>query len=1090
VTTLTKPSSLVQVRPGEGRLVLLLLAHTFLIGCARIFTRTAGYALFLAQFDARALPYVYIAISIFAALASFGYLKLSERLSVSKLSLAAAAFLALATFGLRAALGASRAGWLVFLLPVWYEVMYTLSNLEFWNLAGRLCDVRQGKRLFGVIGAGEQIAAIIGGFLVPLLVVWIGTPNLLLLAALAFGGVLAVLVVTGRLFGRPLAAPARPERPGEELGTAAVSPWRDRYIVLLFSAFGLMIFSYFFIDNIFYAQASLQYPGEDQLAAFIGPFFAVISLLTLISQTLLTGRLFNRFGVRAALLISPVGLALLAGSSIAAGIGLGAALFFWMLALLKLFNLTAIMSVDEPVFKILYQPLPSGGRVRAMTVVEGFIYPLAIGLAGLALTVLTGPLGLKPVPLLGVLLFILAAWLALGILLGRQYFAVLMGALQRRRLSAVSVAIDDASNREVLRRALASPNPGVVLYALRMLEEGQPDALPAVLPGLLDHPEPEVRQAALEQIEGLRLEAALPAVRERLSHDPSTAVRAAALRALAALGGMEGVCEVCGFLADPDPQVSVGAMAALLCSSEGEPLRTAELRVRELAADPDPGRRIQACKALGEGARWQDDRLLQRLLDDPDLGVRRAALAAAGKLAWPPAWPAAVDALAHPRLRRTAVVTLAGGGEAALPAIEAAFGRPETDRSVPLGLTQACGRIGGERAAGLLLGRIAAPDDALRSCTLDSLRHCRYRPAGDEPRLLQQQIQFEIAHAAGLLTARLDLERPDAPPREDGSDAAVLLADALRELAAGTRRRLLLLLAFLYDSPKMLQAGDRLLFGSAEQRAYALEVIDILLPSELKRGVMPLLENLPPQQQLQRLSALVPQARLDPAGRLRTLLLDPEMRDNPWLLACACHAVGALGLADLAGCLPRADGDPLVRETAGWAIARLNGEKRMLSTLEKVIILKAADLFSGTPDEVLAEVAAVSREAEVKAGEAIFHKGDPGDCMYFVVSGRLRAHDGQHTLNTLGQGDIFGEMAILDPQPRMASITALEDALLLRLDQEALYELMEERPEVARGIIRVLSRRLRDRVQDLHELRDQMNTAPGAVPNQGREGSL
>jgi HEAT repeat protein len=576
-------------------------------------------------------------------------------------------------------------------------------------------------------------------------------------------------------------------------------------------------------------------------------------------------------------------------------------------------------------------------------------------------------------------------------------------------------------------------------------------------------------------------------VRERLRDDPSTAVRAAALRALAAMGGMEGVCEVCSFLADPDPQVSVGAMAALLFSSEGEPLRTAELRVRELAADPEPSRRVQACRALGEGARWKDDLLLQRLLDDADLGVRRAALAAAGKLDWPAAWPAAVAALAQPRLRRTAVVALADGGEAAMPAIESAYGQPGASREVLKGLSRVCGRIGGERAARLLLTRIAAPDDGVRSCALDALRQCRYEASGDEPLLIQEQIQAEIAHAAGLLAARADLELPAAlpgspvtPPGGGGSGATALLIDALRERTAEARRRLLLLLAFLSDNPRILQAGERLLLGSAEQRAYALEVIDILLPSELKRGIMPLLENLPLQQQLLRLSALYPQPRLDPADRLRALLSDPEAQSNPWLLACVCQAVGALGLSELAGCLPSDAGDPLVLETTAWAIGALNGEKRMLSTLEKVIILKAADLFSGTPDEVLAEVAAVACEVELKAGETIFAKGDPGDCMFFIVSGQVRVHDGQHTLDTLGQGDIFGEMAILDPQPRMASVTAVEDTLLLRLDQEALYELMEDRPEVARGIIRVLSRRLRDRVQDLNELRDRLGVAaPG-----------
>jgi CRP-like cAMP-binding protein len=151
-----------------------------------------------------------------------------------------------------------------------------------------------------------------------------------------------------------------------------------------------------------------------------------------------------------------------------------------------------------------------------------------------------------------------------------------------------------------------------------------------------------------------------------------------------------------------------------------------------------------------------------------------------------------------------------------------------------------------------------------------------------------------------------------------------------------------------------------------------------------------------------------------------------------------------------------------------------NGGRAMLSTVEKVIILKTVDIFAKTPDEILVEVAALLEDVEIAAGETIFEKGDKGDCMYIIVSGEVRVHDGDHTFNHLEQGDVFGEMAVLDPEPRVASVTALEDMLLLRLDQEPFYELMEDRIEVARGIIHVLSAHLRNRINDLNKLRAQL----------------
>jgi len=73
-------------------------------------------------------------------------------------------------------------------------------------------------------------------------------------------------------------------------------------------------------------------------------------------------------------------------------------------------------------------------------------------------------------------------------------------------------------------------------------------------------------------------------------------------------------------------------------------------------------------------------------------------------------------------------------------------------------------------------------------------------------------------------------------------------------------------------------------------------------------------------------------------------------------------------------------------------------------------------------------------------------------------------------LNYLGERDVFGEMALVDTQPRLASVTAVEDTELLRLDQNPFYRLMDERSEVSRGVIRVLSRYLRARVHDLDNM--------------------
>lgn len=133
----------------------------------------------------------------------------------------------------------------------------------------------------------------------------------------------------------------------------------------------------------------------------------------------------------------------------------------------------------------------------------------------------------------------------------------------------------------------------------------------------------------------------------------------------------------------------------------------------------------------------------------------------------------------------------------------------------------------------------------------------------------------------------------------------------------------------------------------------------------------------------------------------------------------------------------------------------------MLLTIERVAIMKSVEMFAGTPDHILAAVARIVEEIELRAGQSLFQEGDPGDCLYIVVEGELRVHSQARTLTRLGPGKVVGELALLDPEPRSASVNALTDALLFRIDKDPFDEVMADRPEIARGIIRTLTRRIR-----------------------------
>jgi len=137
------------------------------------------------------------------------------------------------------------------------------------------------------------------------------------------------------------------------------------------------------------------------------------------------------------------------------------------------------------------------------------------------------------------------------------------------------------------------------------------------------------------------------------------------------------------------------------------------------------------------------------------------------------------------------------------------------------------------------------------------------------------------------------------------------------------------------------------------------------------------------------------------------------------------------------------------------------GNINRLLLIEKVLVLKSLNLFKDTPENILADLAPLMKEMQYEQGIEIFKEGETGDCMYIIQQGNIKIHKGNTTLAILKEKEVFGELSLLDADIRSASATADTDCILYKIDQEPFYELMDERPEVAKGFIKILCQRLR-----------------------------
>lgn len=141
-------------------------------------------------------------------------------------------------------------------------------------------------------------------------------------------------------------------------------------------------------------------------------------------------------------------------------------------------------------------------------------------------------------------------------------------------------------------------------------------------------------------------------------------------------------------------------------------------------------------------------------------------------------------------------------------------------------------------------------------------------------------------------------------------------------------------------------------------------------------------------------------------------------------------------------------------------------------TIDRVLFVRKVPIFAELRDDFLVRLAHIMEELHFPAKHTIFTQGEEGQSLYILVSGRVRVHLGNRELANLDQGACFGEMAILDAEPRSASVTTLEPCQCLMLTQQQLYEAIEETPSIAVNIIRLLSRRIRELNQRINTLQE------------------
>jgi len=137
-------------------------------------------------------------------------------------------------------------------------------------------------------------------------------------------------------------------------------------------------------------------------------------------------------------------------------------------------------------------------------------------------------------------------------------------------------------------------------------------------------------------------------------------------------------------------------------------------------------------------------------------------------------------------------------------------------------------------------------------------------------------------------------------------------------------------------------------------------------------------------------------------------------------------------------------------------------------------MIESSSLFKGLPGDIIDKIAKLRVSRRLEPGAVLFRKGDAGDALYGVMTGRLSIHanavDGRDALlNIMGPGDVFGEIALIDGLPRTADATAIDRVELMVLRRAEFLELVRRENELSLHLLQLTCRRLRwlsDMVED------------------------
>lgn len=914
------------IRPGEGRAVVVAFLFVALAVASFLLAKPIRNGLFLAEYGAYKLVYVYVAVPVVVSIALSIYTRIAARFGERTLFIASLLFFALNVVAFWYLFRFRNVPGLPAIFYVWVNCFGIIAPVQAWTFANGLFDSRQARRLFGFVGSGASLGAISGGLLARELVPRLGTVNLLLVLAAMI--LLAALVVATSYGVR---GPERRDTPAESLAPTlreSIALVRgSRYLTQIAAMVFLVAIVTQWTQFQFSLAAEARFAADpDRLTRLFGTFNFVLGLVALGIQLFATGPSLRRFGVQVTILILPFALVM---SSLATVIAPVLATVVITNAIDQAFR----FSIDKATFELLYLPLPAGVKTGVKGVIDVIVNRIGDGIGGVALGVATQGFSLWFVTLPGaglglrglaaITAVLSALWLLVAFSLRNGYVEAITESIHQHRLEIERAAapVLDRSVTSALANRFEHASEEAILYALDQLESaGQLRPHPAVR-ALVTHPSARVRARAVALLNAAGDRTMAQKV-EPLLKDPDLEVRTEALLYLAYHAGLDPLARIEALGDFPDFSIRAGMVAFLSRPGRLQNLEAARVILDAMVYETGPAGRRARIEAATLLSRLPDEfgAELAHLVQDPDPDVAVRAIEAVGTLRRRDLAHLVIPRLAEAPLRDAAADALVKLGPSVLPQLGSALADHRNPSELRREVPDVIARIGTLAGQRLLVDNLLEQDVTVRLRVIGALNSLHKLHPGVP--INRQAVEMVLmAEIMGHYRSYQILGT--LGETFDGSDplAAALSASMEQEI-----ERIFRLMSLRWPDLDMHSAYVGLKSESPAVRANALEFLENTLKPQVRNLVVPLLDS-----QVSRLE------RVNLANRLLGTSVDTQEQavaallasEDPWLRSCGVYAVGMLRLTSLAPELDRlaTDADPLLQETIRDARQRLAGEE-------------------------------------------------------------------------------------------------------------------------------------------------------------------